>query len=256
MMNNKIISLVFFILVFKAPVLSQSAVEGGLKFGHYFNNRFQVQEVINGILVRSTPAGRYGFRAGAFLEHQVAKKVVLAGEVAFSLDRGGTTGPVIQILTDRWLNSLSPNFHTLELNSTARFKFNRFLEPIIGLGVNRILYYYKLKHTVQDEDVEDEDLREHNIQFNNENGLIVSIEDSYEKFTILGSFGIRLIHGRLIMDAIYERSVTPLSRTLSFRGGSHPFVQRMDRISISLGYKLFQSKKKLTYPVEQERSVN
>ena len=255
MMNNKIISLVFFILVFKAPVLSQSAVEGGLKFGHYFNNRFLAQKyVINEILVKSTNAGGYGFRAGAFLEHQVSKKVVLSGEVAYSWQVG--VGPTIQIKGADWLDTTGPSFNTLELNSTARFRFNRFLEPIIGLGVNRNFYYDRSNYILLDESAYDEDLREEIIKINNQNGLMASVEDSFEKFTILGSFGIRLIHGRLIMDTIYERSVTPFSRTLSFRGESHPFVQKTDRISISLGYKLFQSKKKLTYPVEQERSVN
>lgn len=242
---NRIFCIIITTIYFQLNASAQSKLGGGLKFGYYFNNSFMVEKLVNGTYIHSTSDGLDGFKVDAFLDFPITNRFVLSGEFSHSWNIG-MTGPIIQLENttassdpSTWLISTSPSFNTLELHSKLRFKLSRYVEPFVGLGILRLTNFERSSFTYLDEEEFDEELREEVRRINYQNELVASVENCYRNWTLVNSLGVRFRFKRLLLDAIYERTITPVSKNLIFRDQSYSFVQHMDRLSIMFGYKLF-----------------
>lgn len=233
------------ILCIRIDALSQNTFHGGLKFGYYFSNSFYVDELIDGISIRSTKAGLDGFEMAFFTDYQITKRFIFSGEASYSWNIG-TSGPIIQLLNATmvkdslyWLTSISPSFNTIQINAKLRFKLNTYIEPFIGVGVVRIVNYERSEFQYLDETEYDAESQDEVRRINYQNELVASIENSYENYALINSLGLRVRYKRLILDISYEQTLTPVSKELIFQGNKYAFFQHMDRLSVLLGYRLF-----------------
>lgn len=225
--------------------IPKDKIEGGLKFGYYFSNSFYVDELIDGISIQSTKDGLDGFELSIFTDYQISKRFIFSGEAMYSWNIG-TSGPIIQLVNStmfkdslHWLTSISPSFNTIQINTKLRFKLNPYIEPIIGIGVIRFVNFEKSEFRYINESDYDEEFQDEVRRINYQNELEASVENSYLKYALINSLGLRFRYERLFLDISYEQTLTPVSKQLIFQGKNYPFFQNMDRLSISAGYRLF-----------------
>jgi len=205
---------------------------------------------VNGTQITGTNNFLDGYRLGMNARME-KRNYFVQSDLGFSSNFGGGTTHFIDNWNNpnntsslhRWQRGQMHLLNMVDFSVTGGFKVFKVFRPYIGLGFN----YTKVKEPndlflYENLTMPDGTINETTIALNDANRFNYAIQESYLPFVMTQKIGLNMEIKRISLNAEYESSLTPVSKTLTYKDNSYRFYQKSGRFILSLGYR-FRFKK-------------
>jgi hypothetical protein len=227
----------------------------GIKAGYVTYHRLYANSHIEGTHIQGSQNARSfmdGWRL-AVITRAEHKKWSAQTELAYAYNIGGngsvmtidnSNNPANTATLDSWISGGSTLLKQTELSLSGGYKPLKWIRLSTGLGIWHIRAKEKQALVLYNETRSDSEEADYWAKAQNEmKRFTYGIQNSYQPIVLTHQLGIGFeIKRNFSLDITYDRSLTPVSKKLEYKGQHYTFRQSTDRFVVSLGYRFYQLK--------------
>lgn len=158
----------------------------------------------------------------------------------FELAYSANLSPSYTVTTDKSVKSTSSSFDVWEFTAIANYQALKNVKPFAGLGLWSFQKRDKFIPAFIDMQGDNNAINCFYDTLNKERRAYKSLDNSNNEYLLSAIIGLRFDTGRFNTSVSYDYGLTPFGKYLQIAGQEYDFLQKTNRFTISLGFKIIK----------------